>query len=54
LTIVDGKTIAATNVAEITGSRPVAVSGLTVHVLTAGCTFDLRERKGNIPGLVLE
>lgn len=54
VTVVDGRTITATNVAEITGTRPVAVSGATVHVLTEGSSFDLRTRKGEIPGLVLE
>lgn len=54
VTIVDGRTISATNVAEINGSRPVAVSGATVHVLTEGCTFDLRTRQGEIPKLALE
>jgi cyanophycinase len=49
ITIVDGRNMKATNVAEITNSRPVAVSGLLVHVLTEGCTFDIETRMANIP-----
>lgn len=44
ITIVDGKHMKATNVAEVTNSRPVAVSGLSIHVLTQGCSFDMRSR----------
>lgn len=54
ITIVDGKHMKATNVAEVTGSRPVAVSGLTLHVLTQGCSFDLRSRTATIPPIPLE
>jgi cyanophycinase len=49
ITIVDGKNMKATNVAEITNSRPVAVSGLAVHVLTEGCSFDMKSRMAMIP-----
>jgi cyanophycinase len=52
VTIVDGKNMKATNVAEITNSRPVAVSGLTIHVLTEGCTFDMKSRTAVIPRLL--
>ena len=54
VTIVDGKNITASNVAEITSSRPIAISGLQVHVLTPGCTFDMRKRTAYIPPIVLE
>ena len=54
VTIVDGKTMTATNVAEVTRSRPVAVSNLTVHVLTAGCSFNMRIRSASIPKISLE
>ena len=54
VTIVDGNTITASNIAEVTASRPIAVSGLTVHVLTPGCTYDMKKRKAHIPPLVLE
>jgi cyanophycinase len=54
VTIVDGKNITASNVAEATASRPIAISGLQVHVLTPGCTFDIKKRTAYIPPLVLE
>jgi cyanophycinase len=54
ITIVDGKNIKATNVPEITGSRPVAVSGLVIHVLTEGCTFDIQSRAAVIPRVLAE
>ncbi len=54
VTIVDGRDIAASNVAEVTASRPVAVSGLRLHVLTPGCTFDMKRRTAHIPPLALE
>jgi len=54
VTIVDGNNITASNIAEVTASRPIAVSGLTVHVLTPGCTYDMKKRKAHIPPLVLE
>ena len=49
ITIVDGKNMRASNIAEITNSRPVAVSGLIIHVLTEGCSFDLKSRTAVIP-----
>ncbi len=52
ITIVDGKNMKATNVAEITNSRPVAVSGLVIHVLTEGCSFDMRSRTSMIPSVL--
>jgi cyanophycinase len=51
ITIVDGKNMKATNVAEITNSHPVAVSGLLLHVLTEGCSYDMETRTAVIPGL---
>jgi len=54
VTIVDGKGIHATNVAEMTASRPVAISGLTVHVLTENCSFDMKSRTAVIPKIRLE
>jgi hypothetical protein len=44
----------STNVAEMEGSRPVAVSGLRIHVLTMGCSFDMKTRRAAIPGVRLE
>jgi cyanophycinase len=54
ITIVDGKNMKATNVAEVTNSRPVAVSGLVIHVLTAGCSFDMRSRTAVIPRVLAD
>ena len=54
ITIVDGKEMVSTNVAEVEGSRPVAVSGLRIHVLTQGCSFDMKKLAARIPGIKLE
>ncbi len=54
VTIVDGREMTSTNVAEMEGSRPVAVSGLKIHVLTEGCSFDMKTRRAAIPGVRLE
>jgi cyanophycinase len=52
VTVVDGKKMKATNVPEITNSRPVAMSGLIIHVLTEGCFFDMKNRTAVIPRLL--
>jgi len=54
VTIVDGTNITASNIAEVTASRPIAISGLQVHVLTQGCSFNMQKRTTHIPPLVLE
>lgn len=54
ITIVDGNEMVSTNVADVEGSRPVAVSGLKIHVLTEGCSFDMKKREALIPRLRLE
>ena len=53
ITIVDGKDMIFSNVAEVEGSRPVAVSGLKIHVLTEGCSFNVKKREATIPGVGL-
>ena len=53
ITIVEGTEMVSTNVAEVEGSHPVAVSGLRIHVLTEGCSFDIKRRKALIPNLSL-
>jgi cyanophycinase len=53
VTIVDGREMSDTNVADIEGSRPVAISGLKIHVLTAGCSFDIPSRSALIPKIYL-
>jgi len=54
ITIVDGTEMVSTNVAEVEGSRPVAVSGLKIHVLIEGCSFDMSSRTAIIPNIRLE
>ena len=54
VTIVDGKEMVSTNVAEMEGSRPIAISGLKIHMLTEGCTFDMKKREAKIQGIRLE
>jgi len=54
ITIVDGSEMVSTNIAEVTGSRPVAISGLKIHVLIEGCSFDMRSRNAVIPQIRLE
>ncbi|MCG3172751.1 MAG: Cyanophycinase [Myxococcota bacterium] len=49
VTVVDGASLNWTNVHEIEGRNPAAVLGLQVHVLTAGCTYDLFTRKAHPP-----
>ena len=41
VTVVDGIHINYTDVHEVDSKSPVAVLGMQVHVLTAGCSFDL-------------
>ncbi len=49
VTIVDGSGITATDAAEIENGGPLAVADIHLHILTSGCTFDLRTRKVSIP-----
>ena len=49
VTIVDGKFLVASNVADVTGSRPIAISGLTLHVLTENCSFDMNSAPHPFP-----
>ncbi len=49
VTIVDGKELVDTDTPEITsGSKPVSISGLKVHILTHGCSFDIKKRKATL------
>lgn len=49
VTIVDGRGITGSDVAEVENGGAVAVSNLTVHVLTRGSVYDGRKRKAHIP-----
>ena len=53
VTVVDGNELASTNVAEAEKGKPVAVSNLRIHVLTAGCSYHIPTRKAHIPNLQL-
>jgi cyanophycinase len=53
VTVVDGSEIESTNVAEVENGGAVAVSNIRIHVLTSGCTFDIKKRKADIPKLEL-
>lgn len=53
VTIVDGSQIHQTDVAEIEKKGPIAVSGLILHILNAGCTYVRSARKASIPMKVL-
>lgn len=49
VTIVDGKQITGTDIAEIENGGAVAVSNLIVHVLTKGSVYDGKTRCASIP-----
>jgi cyanophycinase len=53
VTIVDGSEMEATNVAEVEHGSAVAVSGIRIHVLTSGCSYNVQSRKASIPKLEL-
>ena len=43
--VVDGRRVGYTNVSDIEVDEPMAVEGMTVHVLVEGCGFVLRARR---------
>lgn len=45
VTLIDGKTIKASNVSELRQNELIAISGVTVDVLPAGCGYDLAGRR---------
>jgi cyanophycinase len=49
VTVVDGKHLSHTDVHEVDGKNPAAVLGMSVHVLTAGCSFDLMNHNAQGP-----
>jgi len=53
VTIIDGSEMENTNIAEVEGGGAIAVSNVHIHILTAGCSFDVDSRKAAIPGLKL-
>lgn len=52
VTVVDGSRMSHTDVYDVEGKGPAAVFGMTVHVLNAGCRFDLLGRVAYAPELV--
>jgi cyanophycinase len=53
VTVVDGSEIESTTVAEVENGGSIAVSNVRIHVLTNGCSFDIKTRKAYIPPLQL-
>ena len=49
VTVVDGASLAHTNIHDTSASEPATVAGLTVHVLTAGHGYDIDERRPRWP-----
>jgi cyanophycinase len=44
VTLLDGTHVTSTNASESRNDRPLAISGVHLHVLPEGCRFDLKER----------
>lgn len=53
VTILDGSQIIETDVAEMEKKAPIAVSGLNLHILTAGCVYQVSTRRVSVPPKVL-
>jgi cyanophycinase len=49
VTIIDGAHLRGTDIADIKHTYPIALSDARVHVLTQGCTFNLKNRRASIP-----
>ena len=49
LTIVDASELTHSSIAETKEGRPVCLTNVRLHVLTAGGTFDLESRKASPP-----
>jgi cyanophycinase len=49
VTLIDAHSIQSSDVADLKNGRPVAISGLQVHILTHGCTFNLDTGQVYIP-----
>ncbi len=47
--IVDGQNIKRTNVSEISPETPLHAEGITVHILSNGCKYDLNKKKPEFP-----
>lgn len=49
VTVVDGRRLTWTDVRRADAAAPAAMLGVTVHVLTSGCSFDLQEHVARAP-----
>ncbi len=47
--VVDGENIKHTNVSELSPGTPIHAEGITVHILSDGCKFDIKEKKPIFP-----
>ena len=53
LVVVDGHTILVSNKADLEVGEPLCVEGITIHILSNGCSYDFDERKANIPKKII-
>lgn len=49
VTVIDGSKIQHTDIHEVSRAQPAALLGLSVHVLTAGCGYDIDHRNPSWP-----
>jgi len=49
VTIVDGNNCEHTNVSEAKPEQPLALTGLTVHILPEGYGYDLQDKRALVP-----
>lgn len=52
VTVVDASKVEFTSMAQVSADQPVCIIGLTVHILTAGTSYDLETRTAS-PGTLL-
>ncbi len=54
LIVVDGLNIGVSNKADLKPGEPLCVDGITVHILSYGCSFNLETRETHIPKRKIE
>lgn len=52
VTVVDASTLSYTDCHSVHHGQPIAMQGVRIHVLTAGCSFDLRRRRPAPPDVL--
>ncbi len=52
--VVDGLAIGMSNKADLKPGKPLCVEGITIHILSAGSSYDLEDRKCYIPKVIIE